>query len=98
MGIDDNVRYLIIRMEEVTYIDQSGAYCLEDILQDLRKRNIKVFITGLDKQSKATLERLEIIPHSIEANCIYDNFTACINTEFTLLEPDYNSLADPTPK
>lgn len=45
--LDKSVQILIIRMDRVPYIDQSGLYALEEALPGLRIRGVVVFLTGI---------------------------------------------------
>lgn len=68
-----DLEVLIIRMERVPYIDQTGLYALEDTLLDLRKRNIMVLITGLQGQLLDMCRSIRIIPDLIDEDCLIDN-------------------------
>ncbi|RCH53839.1 sodium-independent anion transporter [Mucilaginibacter hurinus] len=60
--VPETSKYIIIRMEKVPYIDQSGLYALEDIFNDLKSNNIEILLTGLQKQPEYLIRKLEIIP------------------------------------
>ncbi|MCR5881294.1 sodium-independent anion transporter [Phenylobacterium sp. J367] len=40
--VDANAALLVIRMEEVPYVDQSGLYALEQVAFDLRQKGAQV--------------------------------------------------------
>ncbi|AGC77308.1 SulP family sulfate permease [Nonlabens dokdonensis] len=61
-ALSPEVKALIIRLDRVPYIDQSGLYALENAVLDLEKRNVKVVLTGLQEQPKDKLESIDIIP------------------------------------
>lgn len=63
---DDNIKVLIIRMDEVPLVDQSGLYALEDIIFDLEKRGIQVFLVNLQKQPMDILKSIYIIPNLVK--------------------------------
>ena len=69
---------LIIRMEKVTYIDQSGLYAMEDVLVDLVKNGKRVLLVDVLKQPLYMLERIDIIPDLIPKDQIFDNFNDCL--------------------
>jgi SulP family sulfate permease len=48
-NINEGVKILVIRMDRVPYVDQSGVYALENAILDLALKNIKVLITGLQE-------------------------------------------------
>lgn len=70
--------FLIIRMEKVPYIDQSGLYALEETILGMERRNIHVLLTGLQTQPKDRLERIKIIPDLIAEENIFQNFSECL--------------------
>ena len=72
--IPDSSAVVIIRMEKVNYIDQSGLYAMEDVLIDLICRGNIVLITKLVKQPRYMFERVDIIPNLIPNNQIFDSY------------------------
>jgi sulfate permease, SulP family len=77
--IPNTASTIIIRMERVTYIDQSGLFAMEDILVDLRKDGKTVLFTGLNDQVKYMLERIDIIPDLIPNEHLFRNMTPCLS-------------------
>ncbi len=69
---------IIMRMEKMSYVDQSGLYALEDILQELISQNIDVIFIGLTEQPKYMLERIDIIPDLVGNEKIFADFQSCI--------------------
>jgi SulP family sulfate permease len=74
-----DVDHVIIRMRDVPFIDQTGAYALEETLVDLRDRDITVAITGLNDIARGRLERMGIIPKLIREDRIFKDFEECLN-------------------
>lgn len=70
---------VIIRMDRMQYMDQSGLYALEDVLIDLRKSDIDVLFVDVLRQPRYMMERVDIIPDLIPEENIFDNFDACLN-------------------
>jgi len=68
---------LIVRMERVPYIDQSGLYTLEDTLLGLRKQGTTVLLTGLQTQPGDLLRRIGLVPNLIGEHQIFETFEAC---------------------
>lgn len=71
--------YVVIRMEKVPYIDQSGLYAMEDILLDLENKNIKQLLVGVQNQPSYLMQSIDIIPDLIPTEHIFDNFKDCTN-------------------
>ncbi len=72
-ALPNDIKAVIIRMDRVPYIDQSGLYTLEDIIFDLRAQNIEVLIVGLKEQPKDMLEAIEIIPDLVPMDDLFEN-------------------------
>ncbi|MCL6293609.1 SulP family inorganic anion transporter [Jejuia spongiicola] len=76
--IPDTANTVIIRLGRMQYMDQSGLYAMEDILQELGKKNIEVLFVGLLKQPRYMMERIDIVPDLIPKEHIFDNFKECL--------------------
>lgn len=76
--IPDTAKTVVIRLGRMQYMDQSGLYAMEDMLQELDKKNIKVLFVGLLKQPKYMMERIDIIPDLIPKEHIFDTFKSCL--------------------
>ena len=70
---------VIIRMGQMQYLDQSGLYTLEDVLLDLKKSDIKIFLVDVLRQPRYMMERVNIIPYLIPNDHIFKNFTDCLS-------------------
>lgn len=78
-----DIKYVIIKMDSVPYIDQSGVYALEDTCDYLKRKNIKVYFTGMNQQIKLLLSTTEVIPKIIPEKKIYSSFEKLIREKFT---------------
>lgn len=76
--IPDTAKTVVIRLGRMQYMDQSGLYAMEDMLQELNKKNIEVLFVGLLKQPKYMMERIDIIPDLIPRKHIFDTFKDCM--------------------
>jgi SulP family sulfate permease len=76
--IPDSAATIVIRMDKMQYIDQSGLYALEDVIVDLKKDNKNVLFVDLQKQPRYMMERIDIIPDLISTDCIFDDFKTCL--------------------
>ncbi len=77
--IPDSASVIIIRMDKMEYIDQSGLYALEDALVELVGQGKKVLLVDVPKQPKYLLERIDIIPDLVPKELIFDDFNSCMN-------------------
>ena len=76
--IPNTAKTVVIRMEKLTYMDQSGLYAMEDVLFELKKQNIDILMTGILKQSKLLMERIDIIPDLVPKEFIFNDFENCL--------------------
>ena len=72
-NIPEEIKALIIRMDRVPYIDQSGLYALENAVLDLEKRGIQVLLTALQEQPKDKLVSIDIVPDLISEEHIFSD-------------------------
>tara|TARA_R110002124_G_scaffold89643_5_gene229184 strand:+ start:4889 stop:6742 length:1854 start_codon:yes stop_codon:yes gene_type:complete len=77
--IPENATSVIIRLGRMQYMDQSGLYAMEDVLQELQKKNIQVLFVNLLKQPRYMMERIGIIPELIKKEHIFTSFSNCTN-------------------
>ncbi len=71
--IEDHIQVLIIRLDKVPYIDQSGLYALEDAIFDLQQRDIKVLLVDLEGQPMDMLKAIDVIPDLVPEEHIFPN-------------------------
>ena len=69
---------IIIRLEKMPYMDQSGLYAMEDVLVDLVSSGKKVLLVGLVEQPKYMLERIDIIPNLIPQDQVFEKLDESI--------------------
>ena len=72
--IPNTAKAVILRMDKVPYIDQSGLYALEDILLNLKKKNVDTLVVGLQEQPKYLMENIDIIPDLVKEEHLFDDF------------------------
>ncbi|OZV71001.1 SulP family inorganic anion transporter [Winogradskyella aurantia] len=76
--IPDTAMIVIMRLGRMQYMDQSGLYAMEDMLLNLKERNIEVLFVNLLKQPRYMMERIDIIPDFIGEDRIFKTFEECI--------------------
>jgi SulP family sulfate permease len=74
-----DVDHVVIRMKRVPFIDQSGAYALEEALVDLRDKGITVALSGLNDVSRDRLIRMSIIPQLVPEDRNFKCFEDCLS-------------------
>ncbi|MEM9361690.1 MAG: SulP family inorganic anion transporter [Bacteroidota bacterium] len=71
--LPDDVTAIILRMDRVPYIDQSGLYTLEGIIFDLREQDIEVILIGLKEQPSDMLKAVDIIPDLVPEEDVFQS-------------------------
>lgn len=78
-SLDQEIKTLIIRMDRVPYIDQSGLYAMESVIFELQKKSIPVLVVGLHRQPSEMLKTIKIIPNLINENQTFETIKECID-------------------
>ena len=76
--IPKTAKTVVIRMGRTQYMDQSGLYAMEDVVQELNKNGVTVLMVGLLKQPRYMMERIDIIPDLIPQEHIFKGFKECL--------------------
>lgn len=71
----NDICFVVLRMEKVPFIDQTGLYALEESIVSLEKKGIHVLLTGLQEQPEKMLRRINIIPRQISEEHLFTNFS-----------------------
>ncbi len=71
------IEVVVIRMDKVPYVDQSGLYAMEDAILDLQRQNIRVVFTDVHGQPLEIFEKFNIIPGLIERELCFQDFKSC---------------------
>ena len=76
--IPETATTVILRLDRMQYMDQSGLYAMEDMIQDLQTKKVEVRFINLLKQPRYMMERIDIIPDFIPEEHIYSSLKECI--------------------
>ncbi|SFC98544.1 SulP family inorganic anion transporter [Algibacter pectinivorans] len=76
--IPNTAKTVVLRLGRMQYMDQSGLYAMEDMLQELNKNKVQVLFVGLLDQPKYMMERIDIIPDMVPKEHIFSNFKKCM--------------------
>ena len=76
--IPDTAKMVVVRLERMQYLDQTGLYAMEDMLLDLKRKNIDLVFVNLMKQPRYMMERIDIIPDLISEDFIFEDFNTCL--------------------
>jgi SulP family sulfate permease len=79
MQIPVTASIVVMRLDKMDYMDQSGLYAMEDVLQDLKEKNVEALFVGLQKQPRYMMERIDIVPDFIPETHIFKSFDDCMD-------------------
>lgn len=74
-----DIEVLVIRMDRVPYIDQSGLYAIEDAALDLECKGVTVLLSGVDAQPLDMMRRIDIVPDLIEEEHVFETYEGAID-------------------
>ncbi len=77
--IPHTATHVVMRLDRMPYLDQTGLYAFEDILHDLAKQDIPALMVGLQSQPRYMLERIDVIPDLMPEDYIFEDFDKCID-------------------
>jgi SulP family sulfate permease len=73
-NLEEGICALIIRMDRVPHMDQSGLYAMEEAILDLTRRGVAVLLTGIDSQPYDMLRTIDVIPDLLPEEQVFENF------------------------
>ena len=76
--IPSGTEVLLIDLDKVPYIDQSGLYALESVILNVEKHGIQVFLLHLNDQPKVMMSNILMIPTLVETEHIFSSTDDCI--------------------
>jgi len=69
-------RLLVLRMDRVSYMDQTGVYALDDALTGLIAAGVRVLVVGVSVAHVDLLETLQVIPAIVPESDVFSDFDA----------------------
>jgi sulfate permease, SulP family len=69
-------KLLVLRMERIRFMDQSGAYALHDALVDLKAAGLRILIVGLPMAERDILAALRVVPDIVPEEDLFDDFAS----------------------
>ncbi|MDI3560637.1 SulP family inorganic anion transporter [Bradyrhizobium sp. Arg816] len=67
-------KLLVLRMDRVRFMDQSGAYALVDALIDLKAAGLRILIVGLPVAQLDILKTLHLVPDVVPEKDLFHDF------------------------
>jgi len=68
-------KLLVLRMDRVSYMDQTGIYALQEALVSLKNAGLRVLIVGITVAHLDLLLKLQVVPNLVGEDDIFLNFT-----------------------
>jgi sulfate permease, SulP family len=69
-------RLLVLRMDRISYMDQTGVYALQDALASLNAAGVRVLVVGVSVAHLDLLEKLQVIPAVVPESDVFSDFDA----------------------
>ena len=67
-------RLLVLRMDRISYMDQTGVYALENALTGLTSAGVRVLVVGISVAHVDLLEKLQVIPAVVPESDVFGDF------------------------
>lgn len=80
-------RIVVLSFEGVRYLDQSGAYALEDLLRTLQEGDRQVLLAGVSGKLRAVLLRLQVIPERVPYDAVFEHKDDALTVATRALAP-----------
>jgi len=65
---------LVIRMDNVSYMDQTGIYALQEALTRMTASGLRVLVVGISVAHLDLLRTFQVVPHVVREQDVFRNF------------------------
>ena len=89
--LDIKLKLLVLQMDSVPSIDQSGLYALEDVILSLYKKDVIVLLCNVQPQPLSMMQRIDIVPQLVPNEHVFETFKECEQWIFDHLQ-DYDDF------
>ncbi len=76
--VPDSATHVIIRMKRVPFVDQSGLFAFEEVLQTLIARGMQPLLVNVQAQVRYRMEAIKLIPALVGDDFIFNDFDQCL--------------------
>ena len=73
-------KYVVLDFINVGYIDQSGLFKLEDVVNDFIKDGKEVFLINTQAESLSLLEKINLVPNLIQKKNVFDSMKSLLES------------------
>lgn len=88
-----NPRCVILDMNRVPYIDQTGLYAMEEMVRELNERGIEVLMTGTQRGPMEMFRKSRMVPNVLAPENLFSSKQECFET----LDQRWTPASDHTP-
>jgi len=88
-----NPRCVILDMNHVPYIDQTGLYAMEEMVRELKDQGIEVLMTGTQREPMEMFHKSRMVPNVLAQENLFSSKQECFET----LEQRWTPASDHTP-
>lgn len=74
----DHVLAVIVEMDRVPFLDQSGLVTLESVIHEWHDRGIQVYIVGANFSVLDSLKKVKVVPDLVIDEHVFDGFNQCL--------------------
>ena len=67
---------VVLRMDRISYMEQTGAYALKDALTTLKLAEVRVLVVGVSVAHLDLLMKLQVIPSLLPESDVFSDFGA----------------------
>ncbi|MGP0566138.1 MULTISPECIES: SulP family inorganic anion transporter [unclassified Nitrospina] len=82
-----NTRCVILDMDRVPYIDQTGLFAMEDMVRELNDQNIEVLMAGAQNQPLEMMKKMKMVPNVISPENVFPSTYDCLHSLGQRLTP-----------
>jgi SulP family sulfate permease len=79
-------RLLVLRLDRISYMDQTGVYALQDALTRLNAAGVRVLVVGVSVAHLDLLEKLQVIPAVVPESDVFSDFDALKKVLYSRIE------------
>ena len=79
LQIPPSAHTVILRLGRMQYMDQSGLYAMEEVLQGLVQKGVTILFVDLLEQPRYLMEGIDIIPELVPEDQIFESFKSCMH-------------------
>ena len=94
-------KLLVLRMDRISYMDQTGVYALDDALRRLIAGGVRVLVVGVSVSHRDLLEKLQVIPAVVPESDVVSDFDALkklLPSTIEQMEAKSDAVSLPTPE